>query len=242
MVEAELELINLAKSKGGYDYYVMLSGQCYPVCGVSAIVSMLEKRYPEPFIEIVSPKKDNYVRVNYSRVYINKRFILKSYGFLKKHLPYKLFRALRFIPGGIARINSLCKELVCKSPVKRLEKMGMTGYCGSQWWILPDKVIDAIASVAEDASYRSVMRDVYSCDESFFQTAVMAGSAADMISPDDNGDFRNSVWFFDFVDGSHPRLLIKDDYDRIVSSGKLFARKFDMEADGEILDLLDKNR
>ena len=240
MVEAELELIKTAKKHGNYGYYVVISAQCMPTRKIEEICSFFEEKYPEPFIEIVSQKPDNYVRINYSRVYINKRFIMKSYGFLKKKFPYKVFRLLRYIPGGIARLNSGIKELFVKSPKKRLEKMGITGYCGSQWWALPDKIADEMCRLGNDKAFCSAISDVYSCDESFFQTAVMATDSRELVTLDENGDFRNSLWFYDFVDGSHPRFLTSEDFEAIKASGKLFARKVDTDVDEKIFELLEK--
>ena len=239
MVEAELELIKTAKRCGDYGYFVVISAQCMPVKKIDEICSFFEEKYPVPFIEIVSQKPDNYVRVNYSRVYINKRFIMKSYGFLKKHFSFRTFRILRYIPGGIARINSAVKELFVKSPKKRLEKMGITGFCGSQWWALPDKAIDEVLKLSVNKRFCDTISDVYSCDESFFQTSVMATGAKELVTADENGDYKNSLWFYDFVDGSHPRFLTAKDFDAIKASGKLFARKLDTDVDSEIFDLLE---
>ena len=241
MVEAELELIKTAKNYGSYGYFVIMSAQCMPVKKIDEICTFFEERYPEPFIEIVSQKPDNYVRVNYSRVYLNKRFIMKSYGFLKKKFPYKVFRVLRYIPGGIARVNSAVKEIFVKSPQKRLEKMGITGYCGSQWWVLPDKVIEEVCKLGRDKYFCGAISDVYSCDESFFQTAVMATPAKEFVTTDKNGDFKNSLWFYNFVDGSHPRFLTTEDFEAIKASGKLFARKLDTEIDEKIFELIENS-
>ena len=38
----------------------------------------------------------------------------------------------------------------------------------------------------------------------------------------------------------HPKILVTDDYDRLIHSGKLFARKFDAETDSNILTMLEK--
>ncbi len=239
MVQAELELIKTAKKYGDYGYFVIISAQCMPIKRIDEICAFFEERYPEPFIEIVSQKPDNYVGINYRRVYINKRFIMKSYGFLKKHFSYKTFRLLRYIPGGIARVNSALKELFVKSPKKRLERMGITGYCGSQWWALSDKVIDEVYRFGENESFCRAISDVYSCDESFFQTTIMATSARELVVLNENGDFKNSLWFYDFVDGSHPRFLTSKDFNAIKSTEKLFARKLDMDVDKEIFDLIE---
>jgi hypothetical protein len=48
-----------------------------------------------------------------------------------------------------------------------------------------------------------------------------------------------SVHHIEWPGGSHPRTFQRGDFDRIAASGKLFARKFDVERDEEILDVID---
>lgn len=240
MLDAEKELLKTAAAHDSYQYFVLLSGQCYPIKTIEYIFDFLDKSYPQPFIDIVSQKEDNYVKINFNNVYINKSFKLKSYDFLKKHFSYKGYRILRFIPGGIAKLNSAIKELFVSSPQKRLAKIGAVGYCGSQWWILPDTMIKYILERFEDKTFCSIISDAFSCDESFFQTAIMMSPMKSHIVLDQNNDYKNGMWYFVFENGSHPFVLKQGDFDKIIASDKLFARKFDMCCDGKILDLLDK--
>lgn len=43
MVEAEKELIRTAAEHGDYQYFVLLSGQCYPIKSLDYICNFLEK-------------------------------------------------------------------------------------------------------------------------------------------------------------------------------------------------------
>ena len=239
MVEAEKELIRTAAEHGDYQYFVLLSGQCYPIKSIDYICNFLEKSYPKPFIEIISQKDGNYVKENFKEVYINKKFKLKTYDFLKKHFSYKGYRVLRFVPGGIAKLNSCIKQLAAGSPQKRLAKMGIEGYCGSQWWILPDTAIEHMLKMLDDKRFCSVISDVYSCDETFFQTSIMMNSAEFGIELDKDNNYRNKMWYFVFNNGSHPFVLTEKDFNMLISSDMLFARKFDADSDRKILDMLD---
>ena len=238
MVQAEKELLDTARSHGSYSYFILMSGQCYPLADANYIYDYLCKRYPEPMIEIVAPKEDNYVKVNYEHVYILKRFKLKTYDFLKKHFSYKGYRILRYIPGGFTFAVSCIKELFVTSPKKRLQKLGLPMYCGSQWWILPDKVIDNVMPFFEDERFCKIVYDTFSCDESFFQTAIMANKDKNGITLDDNGNYMNRRWYYIF-NGGHPILLNAEHIPEMLSSNMLFARKFDANVDSVALDLLD---
>jgi hypothetical protein len=238
MVDAEIELIRTAKKHGNYHYFVLMSGQCYPLFKMDDIYAYLKSGYPEPYIEIVAPTSEHYVRRNFRHVYCLKRFKLRSYAFLKKHFSYKAFRCLRYIPGGFVFAVSRIKEWFCKSPKARLQRMGYPMYCGSQWWILPDTVIDNVLIEYDNKKFCKAVYDTFSCDETFFQTTIMKHAADNGIVLDDNGNFMNRRWFFIF-DGGHPIILKKDHYQQIMSSGMLFARKFEMEAD-DVLDMIDR--
>lgn len=238
MVDAEMELIQTARSHGHYDYYILMSGQCYPIKRIDNIYDYLCKKYPEPFIEIVAPTEHNYVRKNFAHVYVMKRFKLKTYAFLKKHFSYKAYRVLRYVPGGFVFAVSLIKELFVRSPKTRLDRINYPTYCGSQWWILPDRIIDRTIEFYQNKHFCKIVYDTFSCDETFFQTAIMAEKERNGIVVDDQGNYMNRRWFYIFGEG-HPFTLTQKDYDQIISSEMLFARKFDTDIDARILDSLD---
>ena len=239
MVEAEKELIHTAKNHGKYDYFVLLSGQCYPLVSMESLVKTLQEQYPKPLIEIVAPTQTNYVKKNFRHVTAMKRFKLQTYAFLKKHFSYKGYRALRYIPGGFTWVMSGIKELFVGSPKARLDKMGIATYCGSQWWILPDTVIDRMEKFFTDKAFCRIVSDCFSSDETFFQTAIMAQQEENGVCLDENGNYMQGQWFFIF-DGGHPILLNQEYFAQITQSGMLFARKFDTDYDTQILDSIDR--
>lgn len=241
MVDAEMELLRRAKQQGTYGYYILMSGQCYPLMGIGKMYNYLCSHYPEPFIEIVAPTEKNYVKTNFRHVYMLKRFKLRTYAFLKRHFSYKMYRILRYIPGGFVFLVSGIKELFVKSPKTRLSRKGWPSYCGSQWWILPDPVIDRALELYRNEEFCRIVSDCFSCDETFFQTAMMIQQEENGITLDEQGNFMNRKWFFIF-DHGHPIILTKEHHAQIQSSGMLFARKFDTKTDTEILDILDMDR
>ena len=42
-------------------------------------------------------------------------------------------------------------------------------------------------------------------------------------------------------DDAHPAILTSEDFPKILNSGMWFARKFDMNVDSKILDMIDKS-
>ena len=239
LVDAEFELILAAKKQGNYKYFVLVSGQCYPLQSIETIHGFLEESYPKPFIDIIAPTETNYVTKVFSHVNILKRFKLNTYAFLKKHFSFKTYRALRYIPGGFVFVVCMIKELFCKSPHARLEKLGYLNCCGAQWWMLPDNVIELMLQERENKAFCKAISDAFGCDETFFQTAMMKHKEECGLALDAQGNYMERRWFHIF-DGGHPIILRKEHYDQLAQSKMLFARKFDIDVDCEILDMLDK--
>lgn len=239
LVDAEFELIRTAKKHSTYKYFVLASGQCYPLQSMDTIHDFLEKSYPKPFIDIIAPTETNYVKKVFQHVCILKRFKINTYAFLKKHFSYKTFRLLRYIPGGFVYVVSMIKELFCKSPNARLSKLGYLNCAGAQWWMLPDRVIDLMLQERENKEFCNAISDAFGCDETFFQTAMMKHKDKCGLDLDEQGNYLEKRWFHIF-DGGHPIILRKEDYENLCDSEMLFARKFDMNIDSDILDMLDQ--
>ena len=116
--------------------------------------------------------------------------------------------------------------------------MGQVPYFGSQWWILPDTIIDEIYPVFDNKRFCNIISDTFSCDETFFQTAIMMNPQRAKNIMGTECEYRNHKWFAIFQNG-HPVILRKKNYEQLVNSGALFGRKFDMSVDSEIMDMLD---
>lgn len=237
MVDAEMELIRTARQYRQYDYYVLLSGQCYPLMHINKIFDFLSEQYPTPFIEILPTDGKKFERI-FKHVYTLKRFKLASYAFLRQHFSHRAFLILRYIPGGLAATISWLKELFVKSPRVRLKKMKQFPYFGPQWWILPDVIIDEIYPLFENKKFCNIISDCFSCDETFFQTAIMMNPQRAKLILGENKEYRNKKNFTIF-DGGHPIILTEQNYEQLISSNMLFARKFDINVDSKILDKLD---
>lgn len=239
MVDAELELIRTASSHGQYGYYILLSGQCYPLRHIDDIYTYLCKSYPKPLIEVISPNIVTKFARQFKYPHTLKRFRNASLSFLQKYSPTKSIYPYKYIPEGIVFAITLLRGIFVKSPKQRLHDMGITPYFGPQWWILPDAAIDGIIHCYENESFCNAMKDCFSCDETFFQTAIMRQADDFAIKLNEKGYYLNKKWFTIFS-GGHPILLTEEHFEQLISSKMLFGRKFDINKDDSILDMLDK--
>jgi hypothetical protein len=123
--------------------------------------------------------------------------------------------------------------------VPRLTKKlpyNMQPYGGSAWFCLPKRHIDYVLDfVSRNPKILSFYKRSLASDEMFFQTIIMNSPLKDEV-------VNENEWYIDWSrarDG-HPPVLTKADLPLLLASGKLFARKFDITVDSEVLDLIDK--
>lgn len=129
---------------------------------------------------------------------------------------------------GLVRLDSL--------PARQPPR-GTRLYGGSSWWALSRSCVDYVLGSRSPArAIARYMRSSECPEEAFFQTALM------------NSPYATSVenWCPTYVDWrpsdlKHPATLTSEDFDSIVGSGCLFARKFDVSVDAQILDMLDEH-
>ena len=238
MVEAEMELIRTASSYEKYGYYILMSGQCYPIRHINNIYDYLCKVYPKPLIEVISPKVVTKFNKQFKYSYAMKKMRTVCSSNIRKKFPL-IGPYLWKIIGGFIFLLTLIKTSFLGSPQKRLNDMNINPFFGPQWWILPDIAIEEIANMWENKKFCSCMRDCYSSDETFFQTAIMIHAERFKIVLNEKGYYLNKKWFTIFSQG-HPVMLTYEQFEKMISSEMLFARKFDIEKDSVILDMLDE--
>ena len=105
-------------------------------------------------------------------------------------------------------------------------------YFGSQWWCLNSKTAKWIRNyLNSQPKYIKLFSHSLCPDECFFQTLVMNSPYANSVKP--------YLHYIKWKKGkSSPEVLELDDYDTCIASGKLIARKFDIDIDKRIIDKL----
>lgn len=122
--------------------------------------------------------------------------------------------------------------------IKRKPPLGLRLYGGSQWWCLSRACIKYLSTfVNENPSFMRYFKYTFIPDETVFQSIVL------------NSPFRNNIICDDlrYLDWhnpnpNYPRTLDEGDFDKLVSSPKLFARKFDPDRSDALLEKLDTTR
>lgn len=121
-------------------------------------------------------------------------------------------------------------------PKKREFPRGFEPYGGSQWWCLSKACIEYIDNFIErNSAFVDYFKYVFIPDEIFFQTIVLNSPFKENVI---NDDLRYMDW--ENPNPTYPAIMLRSDLDKLSKSSKLFARKFDITRDTEILDMIDR--
>ena len=109
-------------------------------------------------------------------------------------------------------------------------------YRGPTWWTLSHECIKYILESVKNNPYllRYYQRSLIP-EESFFHSIVLNNHAMKIA----NRKLHYVMWRSSA--SAHPNVLISEDLDRIVTSKQFFARKFDMNVDSNVIDMIDEH-
>lgn len=215
-IRAELTLFKEAATHGGYDYYHLISGVDLPLKTQNEMHRFFEERKGCEFIGITPPSLEARKRCTY-------------YYALTRHTkqPYRwergIIKAIRLTYIGIQKI------------VGYRRNMDITFYMGPQWVSISDGLCKYIVAHADN-----ILRTYSHCwcpDEVFIPTLMMNSPYKGKQYMDDQ--YASCVRKIDFERGK-PWTWRLEDYDELMSSDCMFARKFSSHVDKQIIDKIYK--
>jgi hypothetical protein len=163
-------------------------------------------------------------------------------AFLTRHRGQEFIRVLdqaKVRPDTMGRVLRHVEELggrIIDTLATRLFLDGATPYIGTQWKIVSRRFCDFVCHDPSVERYKAFYRNTFIADEGFFQTVIMNTAAHGEVINDDK---RMIDWIPDGDIKLRPRTFTAVDAVSLTTSTDLFARKFDAEVDGEILDILE---
>jgi len=116
---------------------------------------------------------------------------------------------------------------------KRPEGLDFYGSNSTFWTLTPDCAEYVMNYVESNKDLYNFFKYTWGSDEFVFQTVIMSSCYKEQVV---NNNYRYTDWT---GGGAHPKLLKTEDYDKIISSDAIFARKFNIDVDENILDLID---
>ena len=255
LVEATCSVMKAACSRGDYFYYILLTGQDYPIKSNDYIYKKLHDSYPTAFIDMYGVHEAFSSGVkwveNIGYSYFSQSIRKKIQNTLGNKIYYSSYgRIFKALP---KMYDILMTYLSC-SPRKRIEKTEYTYSAGSHFWMLPDLAVRHIINVFEhDTNINAIFRHIAAPEESYFQTVLSSMDTLDV--PDnmllqfedvnkemDNPALRLIKWYENGKHtNGHPAIWNINDAPIIDKAEALYARKFDISIDSKILKYLDKN-
>lgn len=226
------------------DWVILLSGQDYPIKSNIEIEDFLCKNkensfldyfpLPQPEPENLSTKWPNggFNRINYWHFrLLNWRFVFPAklwfntynYSQVKQDIKFRIASRLWF-------------ALILWFPIKRKFPKGFKPFAGSQFWCLSKECAEYVHNfIQANSAFVNFFKCVDVPDELFFQTIILNSRFKDAVI---NDSLRYMDW--QNPNPSIPAILEKKDFDKLLDSSKLFARKFDAARDIDVLDLIDQ--
>lgn len=212
-VAATLEgIAEIFRTSTRFDYVILLTGQDYPIKPNRHIFAFLERHRGKLFLEFFPLPTD--IWHNRGRVGGMDRIEAWHWRVWRRHV--------RFPPSH-------------RFPIKRKFPQGFKPFGGSSYWCIPREGIQYIYELTtQNRTFTDFFRYVDVPDEIFFQTIVLNSPFRAMVVNDD-------LRYIDWKDPEtgRPAILRTSDFEKLLASPKLFARKFDVRVDADVLDLID---
>jgi len=195
-----------------YGFYNLLSAQDYPIKANDIIHDFLQKNADKSFIYYELENESNWWG---SAVQRFQKYHLTDFNFTGKFVVEKI-------------INKLLPRRSFPLPLK------LYGGSKASWWTInKENAIYLISFLRKERELGNFLKFCWGTDEFVIPTILMNSNLKDKI-------VNNNLRYIDFPEGSaNPKILLSDDINELLRSDMLFARKFDIELDSEILDKID---
>ena len=211
-INSEMILLEMAVSHKKYDYYHLLSGQDLPIKTNDYIQNFFISHQGKEFVAFDKKKFDCQTRVQY-------RYPLQE-------------MVGRNRKSKVGKFASLITFVQKKIHLKRNKDIRFQK--GSNWFSITDDLAKYVIERKEWV--REVFKNSLCCDEIFLQTIVANSPFFDRVYqyvtiPNTE---EAALRFVDWKRGG-PYVFRNSDYEELLNSKMIFARKFDCECDAEIV-------
>ena len=213
-VQATIKLFELVEStKRTYDYIHFISGQDLPLMSHAQMDDYIEsKGIDQQFVEVNDI--DSY------------KWRLTQYSFFRENPNNRK---------KLYRLTDIALRLIQMPFVRRKNFEGFELYKGSSWFSITYECMKYILSYIRDNDYCSKFRYTACPDEHFFQVLLMNSKYKDKVLK-----YNSRYIVFEGLNAS-PKTLGVEDMDYFMNGQYMFARKFDMNKDRQVISkILDR--
>ena len=210
-IELELRLLR-ESTRTHHMYYHLLSGMDLPIKSQDYIHSFFGRQSGNDFVGMERKHDHNLYRSFMCRLdyyYIFQNIIERGKGRIACKIQWKLV------------------HLQEKCNIRRTKRSNIEFQKGPQWFSITHKT--ACIVLDEYKKYKKYFRYTFCADEIFLQTILNNSPQIDKTKVIDD-----TMRYIDW-DRGKPYTFRLEDYDTIINSNKLFARKFDINVDERII-------
>lgn len=212
-IQSEMTLFKAAASANEiYSYYHLISGVDLPIKSKDEIYSFFEKNYPAEFVHfsLDEPTHEFDGRIKYYHFFRKKRNLVNK---------------------ALAQCLLGCQKL-CR--VDRLKNQSITVAKGTNWVSVTAAFVKYL--VENEEYIAKTFSHSYCGDEVFLQTMLFNSPfAKNLYMPHCGNNQLACARLIDWNRGN-PYVFTSSDFDEIISSDAMFARKFDLNTDSDIVD------
>jgi hypothetical protein len=211
-VQAVINSLSLGfKHEKEFDYFYLLSGQDYPIKPTATIEKFFENNKDKDYMKYFPLPSKEWKGGGVHR-YSRYHFIVSKNRYIRR-----LFNIINFF-------------LPRKKTPYGMKLYGGEFYLG----LSRPSVTYLLDFISTHPDYVPYFKYAYIPEEAFFQTILLNSICKDKII---NETLTYVDWSKPF--GPYPATLTLDDFHKIQNSNKLFARKFDMDTNIEIINKID---
>ena len=220
-IQCEIDLLKAATEKNSYMYYHLLSGADLPIKTQDEIHTFFQEHEGMEFVSFDSPRPRERDLQRIRKYY----FFQEIYGRNRRN-PFCVF--LLLLDKMLGKLQEVLKtDRYAKEKSLHLQK-------GPNWFSITNELARKV--VKQEPWIRKHFSYTRSGDEVFLQTLVNSSSFKDKLyqkglSQKTNACLRKIDW-----GRGKPYTWRSQDYEEVMLSGCLFARKFDPHIDEEIID------
>lgn len=238
IVRATINLMEAAAKENEKGYFILMSGQDYPITSQEKINTFLEQYNGYDFIDFTPLENKWKAKMvkdkleHYHILHSQKRGHSNCYAPFFHCSLFQKGRTLFHLLKG--RLSKQHFKLLCKLPIRRAPFKKQ--YAGSQFWAFSEKTFYKVLDYIKE--HYSTLEDYYrytsSPDEVYFHSILLNLQQTDI-----EIKLKAQITFVNYFRKNN--VFLSEDLKTILSQKeKLFARKFDMDVDTDILDRLDR--
>lgn len=222
-INCELILLKTA-IKNNYSYYHLLSGVDMPIKSKKEIYNFFESNKGKEFV---------HFSILENKLKIEKRYIYY-------HLfPYRFRSSYKYVKYIMKKIEKIFFRLQKILKINRIRSQKIDFFYGSQWFSITNDFVRYV--LLKEKWIQNTFKYTSCCDEVFMQTLIMNSEFKENLY-DKQFDDNHIISVRRYIDWERgtPYTFRKKDFKELINSKALFARKFDLNVDKEIIDMIFK--